>query len=971
MNRDADNSFSGPFLTTVIPVSSISSHRRRNLDFVCARLNDAFGDENRTVIVFKGEVRYSNELAEVVDFSEDLQISSQFVMFLGPDVFFDFKEIKKKVVPCDKIVMPFSELSNLDEHLTRNLIEKRSASIHSGIKVTNVPIGSGALVVRSDLVGSGIMSDHIRFGEDSDDWWIIQDGGVKFKTGHKFLGCKAVLLHRDPPISRRKASRGKIVHAFNYACVNESSRLHKEQSRALDSYLSNAKDKGVVLVNFHSGDCLKRESVVSAELGRTAKSIGHAKDFAFLNDIFNMAMPYVDGDGWIFYCNSDCLISDSVYDDILGFEGDYMEFQRQEVDSAGNHLGSVRRGIDGIAIRKSLLQSHKMPELLIGAPYWDDAVSTLYSSVCKRRLRVMNQLIHTEHDPTYDLSNLDVAGELNFKAFSKVFSDAMCDSLSWSDSPVRCQILIKVSTLGRPEMLFECLDSFVENMSGNNLIFFCITCNRDDESMTDEVVGKLKSRYKNIKVFFGDHKSKIDAYNADLENFDFDVLVAASDDMVAVEKDYDQVILDCMNQHFPDTDGVVWFETCDGNQRTDTLSVMGRRYFERFGKVYNSEYLGYYCDDEFTQVAFKLGKLKRIDYSIICHNIPDHLKMSDDSTYLKSLVYGMRDKALYKIRKGVQFDIPGADSNIDSYFSDVFFQDKRNKHERPYWLTPHPKFDDPITPMEVYVLENMDRKVAEMDIEHFLSFAGNYFRDFRWTIPPIIHQIWFGEVPSRIKEMMETFSEDYVSKNPGTRYILWNERRLRSLGMINKDVFELETKHDCKSDIARLEILNKFGGFYVDSDCVWLGTKTLNSVPSKNGIMIAYEKAGTSIGRGYLEKETTRCANGVFGSTVANPIIAFMIGRLKDAYASQRRYGVVASTGPDFVQGVLDSLNGLTETVSHKHFYPIWWCVNKDKNPEYEEFLRQRDLSVKSLALLHPESVLFHKGFTSAEGAKH
>ena len=530
------------------------------------------------------------------------------------------------------------------------------------------------------------------------------------------------------------------------------------------------------------------------------------------------------------------------------------------------------------------------------------------------------------------------------------------------------RILVKVSTLGRPEMLFKCLDSFVQNMSGKNSVFFCITCNLDDETMTDEVVGELKSRYENIKVFFGNHKSKIDAYNADLDNLDFDILVAASDDMVAVKKDYDRVISHCMSQYFPDADGVIWFETCDGNQRTDTLSVMGRRYFERFGCVYKSDYLGYYCDDEFTQVAFKLGRLKRIDCSIICHNIPDHLKMCEDSTYLKSLVYGMRDKALYKIRKEVQFDIPGAAENVDGDFPEVFFEDKRNKREKSYWLTPHPKFDDPISPMEVYVLENMDRKVAEMDTERFLSFAGNYFRDFRWTIPPIVHQIWFGEVPSRIKEMMETFSEDYVNKNPGAKYIFWNEKRLKSLGMMNRDLFDLETKYDGKSDIARLEILNRFGGFYVDSDCVWLGGKSLNSVPSKNGIMIAYEKAGNSIGKGYLEKETTRCANGVFGATVANPIIAFMIGRLKDTYSSRRRHGVVASTGPDFVQGVLDSLPGLTETASHKYFYPVWWCVNKDKNPGYDDFLRQRDLSVESLALLHPESVLFHKGFTSAEG---
>jgi hypothetical protein len=60
--------------------------------------------------------------------------------------------------------------------------------------------------------------------------------------------------------------------------------------------------------------------------------------------------------------------------------------------------------------------------------------------------------------------------------------------------------------------------------------------------------------------------------------------------MVAVEKDYDQTILDCMNFYFPDMDGVLWFETCDENQRTDTLSIMGVNYYKRFGYIYKSDY---------------------------------------------------------------------------------------------------------------------------------------------------------------------------------------------------------------------------------------------------------------------------------------------------------------------------------------------------------------------------------------------
>lgn len=267
-------------------------------------------------------------------------------------------------------------------------------------------------------------------------------------------------------------------------------------------------------------------------------------------------------------------------------------------------------------------------------------------------------------------------------------------------------------------------------------------------------------------------------------------------------------------------------------------------------------------------------------------------------------------------------------------------------------------------------VDNMDLKVASMDADEFLPFAENYFKDFRPSIPPIVHQIWFGEVPPQIGEMMDTFSVDYVRKNPGWKYVLWDEGGLNSLEMTNGDIFRSEKAYDCRSDIARLEILHRFGGFYVDSDCVWLGTKSLSEVPSKNGIMIAYEKEGESVGTGLLRRDTKRCANGVFGSTIANPIIAFIMGRLKRSYPVNRHRGAVYCTGPDFVQGILNSLPGLVDINSHKYFYPKWWCVDPERNPDIGDFLIQRELAVSDLARLHPESVMFHKGFTSAKEVK-
>jgi hypothetical protein len=162
--------------------------------------------------------------------------------------------------------------------------------------------------------------------------------------------------------------------------------------------------------------------------------------------------------------------------------------------------------------------------------------------------------------------------------------------------------------------------------------------------------------------------------------------------------------------------------------------------------------------------------------------------MSNDNTYLKSLAFGTSDKAMYKIRKKMQFNIPGANTLEYQSLPDIFFDDKRNKNETrwPIYFT---KYDDPISTPELYILEKMDIDVANMTAEEFIKFAPNYFRDFRLLIPPTIHQIWFGDTPPEINSMMETFSKEYINKYTGWRYILWTEDKLNNLDMINKDLF--------------------------------------------------------------------------------------------------------------------------------------------------------------------------------------
>lgn len=533
---------------------------------------------------------------------------------------------------------------------------------------------------------------------------------------------------------------------------------------------------------------------------------------------------------------------------------------------------------------------------------------------------------------------------------------------------IKCKILVKIPTLSRIDNLFRTLESFQINASNIEDIAFCISANTNDTTTNNQKIIDKLSSLTNTYIYFNNHDTKIEAYNADIDRFDFDILIAASDDMIVLEKCYDKIILDRMNKYFPDLDGVLWFDTGD-NEITDTLSILGKKYYDRFNYLYNDIYKGYFCDDEFTQIAYKLGKLIRINKQIIRHDILAHLDMSKDNTYLKSLVYGARDKAVYKIRKKIQFDIAGAESMIYESLPDKFFDDQRNKNDTK-WNIYFTKYDDMISTPELYILERMDIDVANMSPQEFTKFSSNYFRNFRMMTPPIIHQIWFGEMPKEIKDMMDTFAKKYIASNPGWRYILWTEDKLNNLDMINKDLFLAETTYDAKSDIARLEILNKFGGWYLDSDFVWLGKKNLSSlIPmSTYGFTISYEKNGTKIGNKFLNKDTTRVANGLIGSTIANPIVAFIIGQLRESYGSNKNKGSVACSGPDFVQSCVDSISPMNISIlDSKYFFPCWWCSDKRRNPNYNDHIDNLSLTAEDLSNKYPEAIAYHMGFTSRQ----
>jgi len=220
------------------------------------------------------------------------------------------------------------------------------------------------------------------------------------------------------------------------------------------------------------------------------------------------------------------------------------------------------------------------------------------------------------------------------------------------------KLLIKFPTRGRPKKFFSTLDSYYGLMITDNFQFV-ITCDNDDLTMNNCTVRERLALYRNLKVHYGDSRSKIEAVNNNIAGYDFDILLVASDDMVPVVRGYDAYIKYVYKNILPsDTDQVVWFN--DGNQgkNLNTLSIMGKKFYERYGYVYNPIYKSLYCDLEFTEIIKQLKRFIYFENVIIKHAHYSVVGEAPDSSYVENNRFHDRDLATFRARQRVNFDLP-------------------------------------------------------------------------------------------------------------------------------------------------------------------------------------------------------------------------------------------------------------------------------------------------------------------------
>lgn len=226
------------------------------------------------------------------------------------------------------------------------------------------------------------------------------------------------------------------------------------------------------------------------------------------------------------------------------------------------------------------------------------------------------------------------------------------------------KLLIKFPTRGRPEKFFQVLELYYNKATNKDDIAFAISCDVDDPTMNNpQVISRLEEFKKKARLiyFFGHNKTKVQAINADMEKLEgWQILLLASDDMIPVVDGYDDIIRNDMIAYHRNMDGVLWYS--DGGQdKINTLCILGHKYYQRFNYIYNPEYISLWCDNEFTDVSNFLGKSYKIDKTIIEHAHPVYQKTNFDELYARNESYFNIDKITYERRYKSNF---GLNSNL-------------------------------------------------------------------------------------------------------------------------------------------------------------------------------------------------------------------------------------------------------------------------------------------------------------------
>jgi mannosyltransferase OCH1-like enzyme len=207
-------------------------------------------------------------------------------------------------------------------------------------------------------------------------------------------------------------------------------------------------------------------------------------------------------------------------------------------------------------------------------------------------------------------------------------------------------------------------------------------------------------------------------------------------------------------------------------------------------------------------------------------------------------------------------------------------------------------------------------------------------------IPKIIHLVWFGGVRPKFfdycVETIKNVNNDYEIKE-------WNDNNI-DFPLINKKLFDATENYGSKSDIFRIEVLNRYGGIYMDYDFIQL---------KKYDGLLNYNFFAS--GGNYPE-----VWNGLIGSIPNHPICIDYIEGLKNSTpvlnSSNPIQSTMEKTGPYYFTKIFNKHSNLDKVVYLDK--RLFYMFDPDHRHGISELDEQTINFIKSFAV--PESINVH-----------
>jgi hypothetical protein len=290
------------------------------------------------------------------------------------------------------------------------------------------------------------------------------------------------------------------------------------------------------------------------------------------------------------------------------------------------------------------------------------------------------------------------------------------------------RILLKCPTRSRPAQFIRVLNQYVSLANRPDLLGICISCDLDDSTMitipVQQSIKNITNRVPWSEIYYGSSTNKIEAVNADISNvnWNWEMIVLVSDDMVPQVKGYDDVLRSHMIAKFPDTDGILWVNDGTQGENLNTISIMGRKMYDSFGYLYHPSYKSLFCDTEFTDLCKTSlsSKCTYIPYVLIKHEHPGTgFPQRNDALYIKNYSFWVHDMMMYISRKKYEYDwtimiptITGRESNLYILLESI--EDRRKR------ICPSLKIEVRLS------FDNREKKIGTKRQELMMSAKGKY-----------------------------------------------------------------------------------------------------------------------------------------------------------------------------------------------------------------------------------------------------